>query len=229
MGWRYLMFTIGAVTLSIFFLRFVVFNFKESPKFLVYRGRDQEAIDVLHYIAKYNKRTCGITMADFDALTDEDSSLGSDQLMLGTGSKQVETSFGRKVLMEFQRYKMLFSTWTMTRLTILVWLTYICDFWGFTLAGTYLPSILAIKNGNIGLTLEDTYRSNLAIYTPGIVGVVLGSMMYGVPLIGRKITMLISSALMGVSIFVYSTVNDEASNIGLNMMEYVFPTPKPVP
>ena len=47
-------------------------------------------------------------------------------------------------------------------------------------------------------------------------------MMYSVPQVGRKWTMVISSGLMGASIFIFSAVNDEASNIGLNVMEYFF-------
>ena len=46
--------------------------------------------------------------------------------------------------------------------------------------------------------------------------------MYGVPRVGRKYAMAGSSALMAVSFFVYTTVNTEASNIGLNIMEYFF-------
>lgn len=46
--------------------------------------------------------------------------------------------------------------------------------------------------------------------------------MYGVPSIGRKWAMVVSSGLMGASIFIFSAVNDEASNIGLNVMEYFF-------
>lgn len=34
--------------------------------------------------------------------------------------------------------------------------------------------------------------------------------------------MVASSGLMGASIFIFSAVNDEASNIGLNVMEYFF-------
>lgn len=34
------------------------------------------------------------------------------------------------------RYGQLFASWQMSRLTILVWLTYVCDASGFTLAGT---------------------------------------------------------------------------------------------
>lgn len=60
------------------------------------------------------------------------------------------------------------------------------------------------------------------IYAPGIAGVLLGSLMYGVPRIGRKWTMVISSGLMGASIFIFSTVNNQASNVGLTIMEYFF-------
>lgn len=88
--------------------------------------------------------------------------------------------------------------------------------------GTYLPTILALKNGAINLSLKFTYRSYIYIYLPGVVGVVLGSMMYRVPFLGRKYTMVIASGLMGASIFIFSAVNTEASNIGVNVMEYFF-------
>lgn len=237
MGWRYLMFTLGSITLGIFFLRFVVFNFKESPKFLVYRGQDAKAIGVLQHVAKVNKRECGVTLADFEALTAEDASTNSGTELFGSGDKQQNLSLLQKVKLEFVRYGMLFKGWQMARLTLLVWLIYICDFWGFSLAGEsrvlprsfdfrtnnasgyYLPSIFAAKNGELGLSIETTYRNYLAIYTPGIVAVVLGSMMYKVPVFGRQVTMLLSAALMAVSIFVFSAVNSQPANIGLNMME----------
>jgi hypothetical protein len=54
MGWRYEVIIIGAITFAVFFARYFVFKFHESPKFLVSRGREQEAIDVLHKIAEFN-------------------------------------------------------------------------------------------------------------------------------------------------------------------------------
>lgn len=135
-GWRYLMFTIGAITLGVFLLRFAAFDFQESPKFLVFRGQDAKAIEVLQHIAKFNKRQCGITKLDFESLTTESSSMTSATELLGAGDAQRLTSVKEKIMIELARYKMLFNSWQMTRLTTLVWLTYICDFWGFTLAGT---------------------------------------------------------------------------------------------
>lgn len=135
MGWRYLMFTLGAITLGVFIFRFVLFRFKESPKFLVFRGHDEKAIATLEHIAKFNKRPCGVSLADFDALTTEQDSTRSTAELMGAGSKQLQLSLIQRMSLEFARYKMLFKGWQTTRLTILVWLTYICDFWGFTLAG----------------------------------------------------------------------------------------------
>jgi len=60
------------------------------------------------------------------------------------------------------------------------------------------------------------------IYLPGILGVALGALMVYVPRIGRKWAMVFSSALMGISLFLFSTVNTQASNIGFNVMEYFF-------
>jgi hypothetical protein len=130
-----LMFTLGSITLFIFFLRFVVFNFKESPKFLVYRGQDEKAIEVLQHVAKVNKRECGVSLADFEALTAEHDSTKSGTELFGSGDKQRSLSLLQKLKLEFVRYGLLFKGWQMARLTLLVWLIYICDFWGFSLAG----------------------------------------------------------------------------------------------
>ena len=46
--------------------------------------------------------------------------------------------------------------------------------------------------------------------------------MYQIPNYGRQLGMAVSSALMGISLFLFATVNTEASNIGLNVMEYFF-------
>ncbi|KAH5605162.1 hypothetical protein HBI26_059220 [Parastagonospora nodorum] len=222
MGWRYLLFTLGGITLLVFFLRFVIFNFQESPKFLLYRGNDAKAIEVLHNVAKFNKTACTLTLEHLEALEREYDSIHSNKPMLGGGAKQLQTTWSESLKLEGDRFKILFSNFQMARLTILVWLTYIFDYWGFTVAGSFLPQILAYKNGALNLSLRYTYRSYLYIYSPGIIAVLLGAASYRIPSVGRKWTMVISSALMGVSIFLFSAVNSAASNIGFNVMEYFF-------
>lgn len=138
MGWRYALFTLGAITLTAFFLRFVFFRFQESPKFLLYRGHDEEAVRVLHKIANFNGRESSISIDVFNALNDRDVSVQGSEggtPMLGAGAKQAQSSFGGKVKVELTRYKILFANATIARLTILVWITYIFDYWGFSIAG----------------------------------------------------------------------------------------------
>ena len=77
MGWRYEVIILGLMTLAIFFLRVVVFRFHESPKFLLSRGREAEAIEVLHKIAKYNKASPPtLTLEHFAAIDEEASQNG---------------------------------------------------------------------------------------------------------------------------------------------------------
>lgn len=60
------MFTLGGLTLLMWFVRFFVFNFHESPRFLIGKERDEEAVAVVHEIAKFNGRPdrCILTVED---------------------------------------------------------------------------------------------------------------------------------------------------------------------
>lgn len=62
MGWRYLLFTLGACTLVLWAFRFFVFTLEESPRFLAGRGLDAEAVAVVQRLAAYNGHTCGLTV-----------------------------------------------------------------------------------------------------------------------------------------------------------------------
>ena len=225
MGWRFLLYTLGAITLAVFFLRFAVFDFCETPNFCISRGDDLRAIQSLQHIAAVNKTQCSLTMEALESLRDETDSMDSADSarpVLGGGRKQLQTTYVSKMFLEIDRYKMLFDGFQMTRLTILTWLTYIMDFWGFTVAGFYLPRILALKNGAANVSLSFTYAAYIYTYAPGILGVLLGAWMYNIPSVGRKYTMMISSGLMGVSILLLSTVDTVAKNEGLFTMQYFF-------
>ncbi|KAF7317919.1 MFS domain-containing protein [Mycena kentingensis (nom. inval.)] len=64
MGWRYLVFILGALTLIFCLGRFLVFNLFESPRFLIGIGQDKEAVDVIHRMAAFNSTTTNITIED---------------------------------------------------------------------------------------------------------------------------------------------------------------------
>lgn len=77
------MIILGCVTLFIFFLRFFIFTFHESPKFLLSVGKEAEAIEILRKIAKFNRAPePTLSLEDFAAI-DESSSVESTDVPQG--------------------------------------------------------------------------------------------------------------------------------------------------
>jgi MFS family permease len=90
MGWRYEVIIIGAMTLAVFFARYFIFTFHESPKWLLSRGREQEAIDVLHKIAKFNgSPEPTLTVEDFRKVDDEMGSATYGTAATGSSAKAI--------------------------------------------------------------------------------------------------------------------------------------------
>lgn len=235
-GWRYYLYTLGAITIGIFLLRFLIFKFHESPAFLINRGRDEEALEVVKKIAKTNKAPSPqFTIQDFQEIdrrcadlrggrgeSDED-----DLVNAGNGGSVKRETFmqslkraSRTFVMQFKNLRILFRSPTMARATILLWLTYMADFWGFNIAGFFLPQILAARGAAADVPLSETYRDYVAIYAPGIVACLLGGLLIEIPRLGRQWSMVIASSLMAISMFLYTIVDSQAASVGLNVLEY---------
>lgn len=131
MGWRYTMITLGAITIFVFISRFVLFRFQESPKYLLYRGKDERAVKSLQYIANYNKVPCNITLESFTQLDEDDASISSNnsesRIVLGSGDKLQDLSLWDKFKLELVRLRVLFGTPPMAWLTVCIWIIYMFD------------------------------------------------------------------------------------------------------
>jgi MFS family permease len=57
MGWRYFVIVMGGISLIEFIIRFVFFTIFESPKFHMGKGRDDEAVRIVHEVARRNGKT----------------------------------------------------------------------------------------------------------------------------------------------------------------------------
>lgn len=121
MGWRYLLFTLGGCTLLLWAFRFFVFKLEESPRFLVGRGRDVEAVAVLQRLAAFNGRTCSLTVEDLARA--EEQAGGSNE----RATKHGTTVLSRGSDYTTQHIKALFKTkklaWS-TTLLISLWGTW---------------------------------------------------------------------------------------------------------
>jgi hypothetical protein len=57
MGWRYFVVVMGGISLIEFIIRFVFFTVYESPKYLMGKGLDEEAVRIVHEVARRNGKT----------------------------------------------------------------------------------------------------------------------------------------------------------------------------
>jgi MFS family permease len=111
MGWRYEVIVLGCMTLLIFFLRFFVFTFHESPKFLLSRGKEAEAIEVLHKIAKFNRAPPPeLTLEMFAALDQMDPNTPVPVAATGPQTRaQTARNVGKGFVKELARLKGIFT------------------------------------------------------------------------------------------------------------------------
>ena len=150
------MFTLGGLTLLLWFTRFFVFRFHESPRYLIGKGRDQEAVEVIHKIAKFNGKAdrCTITVEDLQKAAVEESSTSPTQDM-GTeanNSEMKRTVLSRGSHFSGSHIKALFATRKMawsTTLLVVIWGTIGL---ASTLYNSFLPYMRVLPLVFAGLT-----------------------------------------------------------------------------
>lgn len=70
-GWRYFIITMGGITLLMFLIRFLCFTIYESPKYLMGKGRDEKAVEVVHEVARRNGTESWLTIEHLKACEPE--------------------------------------------------------------------------------------------------------------------------------------------------------------
>jgi hypothetical protein len=67
MGWRYVMYTSGALVFLMSIARITVIRLKETPKYLLAEGRDEEVVAGFQTMAAKYNRPCSITLEMLEA------------------------------------------------------------------------------------------------------------------------------------------------------------------
>lgn len=131
-GWRYALFTLGGLSVLAFLARFVLFTFHESPKFLVSKGRDAEAIRVVHAVARFNGVSTGVEIRELEDVDTRIARAGKgrcDEIEEGQQDQDQSTKRTVRAGGHVGHLKILFGTASMARLTALTWLCYAADYW----------------------------------------------------------------------------------------------------
>lgn len=191
-GWRYFMFAMGGMAMIMFACRFVFFTLYESPKYLMGKGKDEQAVKIVHEVARRNGKTSHLTLAE---------------LQVFDGEGPMNTNSAAALARRLENFDLthvwaLFATPQLAYSTSLIMLIWAFIGLGFPLYNAFLPFIQATRGVDFGDgSTYVTYRNSLIIAVLGIPGALIGGVLVEVPKIGRKGALSLSTILTGVFLF----------------------------
>lgn len=213
LGWRYTFWTFGGLTLVMFLLRFS-FQIYETPKYLLGKGLDQQAVEVIQKIAARNKTTTWLTISHFEAI---DAELGISSGQENEAPNTIHKNIVKRNLQKFkpERLRSLFSTPRLalsTSLMIFLW----CSIgMAYPLYNSFIPIYLENKGVQRGKSsLDITYRNYAIQAVCGIPASLLGGFTVDLKRVGRKGTGTIACLGTGVFLFLFTRASSEAAILG---------------
>ncbi|KAI9719305.1 MAG: hypothetical protein M1812_003635 [Candelaria pacifica] len=217
MGWRYFVITLGALTFCMFICRFFLFHLFESPKFLLSRGRQAEAVATVHGIAYKNKRQTWLTVDILNAI-------GGDPEVV-EDHKLSTTEIVKRQLGKFstERIGPLFGTKKLGINTALIWFCWATIGMGYPLFNAFLPQYL--KNSGKGVPETPTnivYRNYAITSIVGVPGSMIAYYTVDIKYIGRKGTMAISTCLSGIFLYLFTLSSDPKFQVAFSSLEAFF-------
>lgn len=66
-GWRYTLFTGGALVFVLSLLRITIVRLRETPKYLLGQGKDAEVVETFEYLSHKYNRPCSLTLEKLEA------------------------------------------------------------------------------------------------------------------------------------------------------------------
>ncbi|TFK26926.1 MFS general substrate transporter [Coprinopsis marcescibilis] len=201
MGWRYLLFTIGGVTLAFWVIRFFAFHLYESPRYLMGRGRVEEAVGVVQKVAKFNGASCTLRVEDLKDETEE-AEFGDDHQGFAYVLQRLRSLFACK------------QAALSTSLLIVIWSVLSL---GTTLYNSFLPFLLTARGATFGdASIAIAYRNQLIISVSGILSPFIASQAVEVPALGRRGALCGFCVLTGTFLLASTTAGDSTTLLGWN-------------
>ena len=201
------MIAMGLMAMAMFCCRFLLFTLYESPKFLMGRGKDEEAVRVVHEVARRNGKTSNLTLADLEVFN-----------QVGQQGTDASAALKRKLeKVNFTHVRALFASPKLAWSTSLIMLIWAFIGLGFPLYNAFLPYIQETRGAKFGDgSTYITYRNSVIIAVLGIPGALIGGALVEIPRFGRKGALAISTALTGVFLFASTTALTSNALLGWN-------------
>ncbi|POS88326.1 hypothetical protein EPUL_000735 [Erysiphe pulchra] len=214
-GWRYSCCVLGALTCLMLLGRFTFFHLFESPKYLLSRGRQAEAVVVVHGIAYRNKTKTWLTediLNEFGGLSEPNQ----------RQSLPVRDIIHRKLSnYSMKRFTRLFASRSIAKNTTLLWFCWFAIGLGYPLFNDFLPQYLSSVQNSSGQQLR-IYRNYIIITIVSIPGSILACYTVDVQGIGRKGTMAVSTLMAGILLMVFVISPLHLVQVGISAVQGFF-------
>ncbi|KAJ3456938.1 hypothetical protein MRS44_014079 [Fusarium solani] len=217
LGWRYTYWTFGGLTLVLFLMR-LLFRVYETPKYLLGKGLDQQAVDVVQKVAARNKTTTWLTISHFEAIDAELNNHNNNSTAAEDQAPNVNhRNIIKRNMEKFRPAKIrsLFASPQIAISTSLMLFLWCSIGMAYPLYNSFIPIYLENKGVNQGSSsLEKTYRNYAIQAVCGIPASLLGGFTVDLKKIGRKGTGTFACIGTGVFLFLFTRANSEAGIIG---------------
>ncbi|KAI9373541.1 major facilitator superfamily domain-containing protein [Aspergillus egyptiacus] len=214
LGWRYSYWTFGGLTLAMFLAR-LLFRIYETPKYLLGKGLDQQAVDVVTKIAKRNGNTTWLTVSHFEAI---DAQMSTEQ---SSPTSRAPNTTSKNILHRTvdkftpDKIKALFSTPKLAFSTSMMLFLWCSIGMAYPLYNSFIPIYLANKGVEMGATsVAQTYRNYAIQAVCGIPASILGGFTVEMKRIGRKGTGALACLCTGVFLLLFTRASTTASVLG---------------
>ena len=219
-GWRYFIVSIGVTTFAMFVIRFFLFRLFESPKYLLNKGRQSEAVAVVHGIAYRNKRKTWLTSEILDKVAaDEYGRAGPSTHQFAAVSKSNALKEKFKGF-SGERLRPLFQNKTLGLATGLIWFAWASIGMGYPLFNAFLPQYFSHHHGTDGAVQSETseishetYRNYAITSVLGVPGSILAAYLVDSPspFFGRRGTLASSTLVSAIFLFLFVTFGKTAT------------------
>jgi MFS family permease len=206
MGWRYIWYGNGALILVLSILRVTVIRLKETPKYLLAKGKDQEVVETFRQISQKYNRPCSLTLEQLEACGHTKSTYGKSRYGFGELLAHLRGLFATK--------KLGFSTF-------LIWLSWTLIGLAYPLFYVFLPDFLASRGADTGESSPYyTWRNYMITNVVGIFGPVQAAFMCNWKFLGRRYTMVLGALMSMAFFFAYTAVRTASQNLGFTCAIY---------
>lgn len=245
-GWRWFILAIGIMTFAMFIIRFFLFHLFESPKFLLSKGRQSEAVAVVHGLAHRNGAKTWLTTDILNAVVDDVIVGDSGETRFhhhGAAAAPSRLSTKSVLKAKFQefsgaRIRPLFSSRKLGLATSLIWFCWATIGMGYPLFNAFLPQYLSHSHdGGGGDTTTpareadatdptsisaETYRNYAILSIVGVPGSILAYFTVDSrsAFLGRKGTLAISTFVSASFLFLFVHYGKSAgAQLGFSCVE----------